>query len=98
MAYKDHAEKFEGKKTKDILIFSLTTCFWCGKTEEYLKSLGIGFEVLVLDKLSGADQKEAIRELSKYNPGQSFPTIVVGGGEKVIIGFNEKELKKLADG
>jgi glutaredoxin len=32
--------------------------------------------------------------VKKYNPHRSFPTIVVDEGKHVIIGFDEKEIRK----
>jgi glutaredoxin len=98
MAYQEHIEKIAGRKTKDIMIFSLSTCFWCGKVEEFLKEQGVEFNVLIIDKLEGADQQEAVAEMSKYNPNMSFPTIVINNGEKAIIGFDKEELTKQING
>jgi glutaredoxin-like protein NrdH len=94
MTYRDKIEKFEGKKTKEILIYSLSTCFWCGKVEEFLKEQGVEFNILVVDKLEGANREEAVAEMSKYNPDMSFPTIVINNGEKIIIGFDQEELTR----
>jgi glutaredoxin len=94
MAYQDKAEKIPGRKTKDIMIYSLSTCFWCDKVKDFLKEQGIEFNILVVDRLEGADQQAAVEEISKYNPDLSFPTTVINNGEKVIIGFNQEELIK----
>jgi len=40
--------------------------------------------------LKGEERTKAIADLRKYNSSTSFPTLVVG--EKVIIGFREKEI------
>jgi len=45
-----------------------------------------------VDLLAGDARKSTLDEVRKYNPGCSFPTILVG--DKVIIGFNEKALRE----
>ena len=96
MAYQDKIETVAGRKTKDVLIYSLSTCFWCDKAKEYLDKLGLEYRYLVVDGLEGADQQEAIAEISKYNPNLSFPTIVINNGEKSFIGFSQEEFDNLA--
>jgi hypothetical protein len=36
--------------------------------------------------------KAIVEDVKKFNPKCSFPTIIIG--EKVIIGFKEKEIKE----
>jgi glutaredoxin len=45
-----------------------------------------------VDLLKGEDRAQAIDEIKKYNPGTSFPTLVIDG--KAIVGFREKEIKE----
>jgi len=42
--------------------------------------------------LKGDERKAIIADVKKFNPRCSFPTIIIG--EKVIIGFKEKEIKE----
>lgn len=80
------------------MVFSLSTCFWCQKTRDLLSELNLEYNYIYFDLLEGQSQKEAFDEISKYNPNASFPTVVVNNGEKVIIGFDETEIRNLADG
>ena len=97
MSYQEHIEAVPGKTTKNkIMLYGLSTCVWCEKTKEFLDSLGISYGHLTIDLLDGADQDAAYQEVSKYNPDQSFPTVVVNDGKRVIVGYNEDELKALA--
>ena len=41
------------------------------------------------------EKEEAMKDLSKYNPQTSFPTILVDGGASVIMGFDEATLNGL---
>jgi len=96
MSYKSQIKIVPGKKGKEIMIFDLTTCFWCQKTKDLLDELNLEYSYIDFDLLNGEDQKEAFEELSKYNPNISFPTIIINKGEKNIIGFDESELRSLA--
>lgn len=75
---------------KDILVFALSTCIHCRHCKEYLNEKGISYEVTELDRLDKDKQTEALDQVRKYNPACSFPTIVINGGEKVLIGFSKK--------
>jgi glutaredoxin-like protein NrdH len=98
MSYQEHIEAIKGKPAKaKIMFYGLSTCMWCEKTKELLDELGISYSHLTVDLLDGADQDAAYEEVSKYNPDQSFPTIVLDGGKRVIVGYNEAELKALAE-
>ncbi|HTX87304.1 MAG TPA: glutaredoxin family protein [Candidatus Nanoarchaeia archaeon] len=97
MSYQSHIETVKGKPTKNkIMLYGLSTCMWCEKAKELLDELGISYGHLTVDLLEGKDQDEAYEVVSKYNPDQSFPVIVIDDGKRVIIGYNEEELKKLA--
>jgi glutaredoxin len=45
-----------------------------------------------VDLLKGDERKAIIEDVKKFNPRCSFPTIIIG--EKVIVGFKEKEIKE----
>jgi glutaredoxin len=97
MSYQEHIEEIKGKPVKHkIMLYGLSTCMWCQKTKELLDELGINYSHLTVDLLDGADAEDAYEAVAKFNPDQSFPTIVIDDGEKVIVGYNEEELKKFA--
>jgi glutaredoxin len=52
----------------------------------------IKYEFIDVDMLKGDERKAIIADVKKFNPRCSFPTIIIG--EKVIIGFKEKEIKE----
>jgi len=96
MSYQAHVEVVPGKATKNkIMFYGLSTCMWCAKTKELLDELGIAYSHLTVDLLSSTDQEEVYEAVVKYNPDQSFPTIVIDDGKKVIVGYNEEELRSL---
>jgi glutaredoxin-like protein NrdH len=96
MSFKEKAKKVDGKGNKELMFYSLSTCHWCDKAKEYFDQIGLGYNYVVVDELEGADQQEAISEISKYNPNLSFPTFVINDGEKVIIGFDQAAFDELA--
>ena len=42
--------------------------------------------------LEGDERKAILADVKKFNPKCSFPTIIIG--DKVIVGFKEKEIKE----
>ncbi|VVB70070.1 Glutaredoxin [uncultured archaeon] len=85
-------EHVAGKDKGKITLYALSTCIWCKKTKELLAALGVSFDYIYVDLLKGEDRNQAIAEIKRYNPGLSFPTLVIG--EKGIVGFREKEIKE----
>jgi glutaredoxin-like protein NrdH len=75
-----------------VMLFALSTCIWCKKTRSLLDNLEIPYEYIYVDLLSPQDEPHVMKELDKYNPGRSFPTIVIDG-KKVIVGFKEEHIK-----
>ncbi len=84
--------KVDGRDAGKITLYALSTCIWCKKTKELLTSLGVAFEYVYVDLLKGEEQNEAIKEVKRYNPSSSFPTVVIG--DKAIVGFREKEIRE----
>ena len=77
---------------KDVKVFSLSTCSHCKATKKYLSDCTIKYEFIDVDLLKGDERKAIIEDVKKFNPRCSFPTIIIG--EKVIVGFKEKEIKE----
>jgi len=83
-----------GKNKGKIMLYALSTCIWCRKTKNLLNQLGVEYSYIDVDLLD-TDEKEKIKkEIQKWNPAISFPTIVIND-EKCIIGFKENEIKEL---
>jgi glutaredoxin-like protein NrdH len=76
----------------DVKIFSLSTCSHCKATKKYLSECTIKYEFIDVDLLKGDERKAIIADVKKFNPRCSFPTIIIG--DKVIVGFKEKEIKE----
>jgi len=77
---------------KSIKVFSLSTCSHCKSTKKFLSDCTIKYEFVDVDQLQGDERKAILEDVKKFNPRCSFPTIIIG--EKVIVGFKEKEIKE----
>ncbi|MDO8642427.1 MAG: glutaredoxin domain-containing protein [Candidatus Woesearchaeota archaeon] len=70
-----------------VKVYSTPTCPWCVKAKEFLKKHKVKFK-----ELNVAANKSAREELIEKSGQMGVPVIDVDG--KLIIGFDEKELKK----
>lgn len=82
-----------GDRTHQVSLYALSTCVWCKKTKRLLDEMSIEYQYVFVDQLKGREEAEAMSELARINPAQSFPTMVIDG-EKVIVGFKESEIRK----
>jgi len=82
----------EGKKKGRIALYALSTCAWCGKTKKLLDDLGMDYFYVDVDLLEGESRKEALKELERWNPERTFPTLVIN--DKCIVGFKESEIRE----
>jgi glutaredoxin len=57
-----------------------------------LSECTIKYEFVDVDLLEGSERKAILADVKKFNPKCSFPTIIIG--DKVIVGFKEKEIKE----
>jgi glutaredoxin len=77
---------------KPVKIFSLSTCSHCKSTKKLLNDCTVKYEFVDVDLLEGDERKAILEDVKKFNPKCSFPTIIIG--EKVIVGFKEKEIRE----
>lgn len=88
----------EGRRAGDVVLYALSTCGWCKKTKQLLKDLGVEYSYIDVDLLSRQERNEIEKEVERWNPRASFPTIVVDGARS-IVGFKEDEIREaLGDG
>jgi len=83
----------KGDPKGKIVLYALSTCQWCRKTKDLLKNLNIDYYYVDVDMTEGKEREELLGELKKYNPGCSFPTIVIDDSD-FIIGFDEDKIKE----
>ena len=82
----------EENSSPEVRIFSLSTCSHCRATKKFMGECTIKYEFIDVDLLEGDERKAIIEDVKKFNPRCSFPTIIIG--DKVIVGFKEKEIKE----
>ena len=86
----------EERDEKDpVTIYSLSTCSHCKAAKKFLGECTIKYDFVDVDQLEGDERRAIIEDVKKFNPRCSFPTIIIG--EKVIVGFKEKEIKEALD-
>jgi glutaredoxin-like protein NrdH len=77
---------------KQIKLYSLSTCSHCKSTKKLLNDCTVLYEFVDVDLLEGEERQAILEDVRKFNPKCSFPTIIIG--DKVIVGFKEKEIKE----
>jgi glutaredoxin-like protein NrdH len=76
----------------DVKVYSLSTCSHCKSTKKLLSECKIAYDYVDVDTLVGEERQAIIEDVKKVNARCSFPTIVIG--DKVIVGYKEKEIKE----
>lgn len=76
-----------------VKMFTLSTCSHCKATKKFMHDNGIAFDFVDIDLLQGDDKQKALEEVMQYNPGRSFPTIIIG--DTIIIGFRENDIREV---
>ena len=88
-------EHVEGKKKGKIMLYALSTCVWCNKTKKLLGELGVDYYFTNVDLLPPAEKEEAEKEIMKWNPACSFPTIIYDDSS-CVVGFDQDDIRKRA--
>lgn len=70
-----------------IKVYTTSTCPWCTKAKDYLKSLNIEF-----NELNVQSDMDARNEMLKKTKQGRVPVLDIDG--KIIIGFNQEEIDK----
>jgi glutaredoxin len=82
-----------GKEKGIIRLYALSTCVWCKKTKKLLDELHVSYDYFYVDLLEGKEKEDIMKEVEKWNPRCSFPTLVINNKD-VIVGFKEEEIHK----
>ncbi len=78
---------------RTVRMFALSTCSHCKATKKFLNDYRVQYECTDVDTLDSVNKAMVLDEVKKYNPRLTFPTIIIDG-DRVIIGFQEDEIKK----
>ncbi len=86
-------ERVEGTDKGKIVVYALSTCMWCRMAKNLLKDMGVGFEYVDVDSLPPEEKDAVKKEVKRWNPDGSYPTIVIDGKE-AVSGFDETEIRE----
>jgi glutaredoxin-like protein NrdH len=75
-----------------VKLYSLSTCSHCKSTKKFLSDCTVMYDFVDVDLLQGEERKAILKDVKKFNPKCSFPTIIIG--DKVIVGFKENEIRE----
>jgi glutaredoxin len=76
-----------------VKIYTLSTCSHCKATKRFLDECKVRYQFTDVDLLTGDEREAIIEEVKKLNERCTFPTIIIG--DKVIVGFNEQEIRSI---
>ncbi len=86
-------ERVEGSDKGHIVLYALSTCMWCRMAKNLLKDLGVGYDYVDVDRLPVEEKDVVKKEIKRYNPDGSYPTIVINEKDW-ISGFDEAEIRE----
>ncbi|MCL5022655.1 MAG: glutaredoxin family protein [Nitrospirae bacterium] len=75
-----------------VKLYTLSTCRACKSTKSLLDKLAVMYEFTDVDLLNADEQNTVLETIKAVNPRCAFPTVIIG--ETVIVGFQEKEIRK----
>jgi len=84
----------KGTDKGDIKLYALSTCVWCGKTKKFLNDSKVAYSYIDVDLLSEEEYEPIEREIARFNPAGSFPTIIIDSS-RCIIGYDPDRLTEL---
>jgi glutaredoxin-like protein NrdH len=79
------------EQKKKVRLYALSTCPECKRLKRYLDEHAIKYERIEVDLLDSGEQWVTSKELKKYNPQASYPTLVI---EEVVLGFDERAMRE----
>ncbi len=88
-------EHVPGKKAAHkVMLYALSTCGWCKRTKKLLDDLGVEYDFIDVDTVPPEKKQDIIREVEKWNPRCSYPTLVIDD-KRCIVGFQEPEIREV---
>ena len=82
----------DGEDRGKIKFIGLSTCGWCRRTRQLLDKLSVAYDYVYVDQLTPDEQKQAMDEVRRWNPGESFPTIIFDDSS-CVLGFDEAKIR-----
>ncbi len=64
----------EGKnKNKKVMLYAISTCVWCKRVKELLKTFEVDYYYVDVDLASPEEKKQILREVKKMESFPFFP-------------------------
>ncbi len=83
-----------GKNKGKVMLYALSTCGWCKKTKKLFDRLGIEYHYVDVDLVEDAERESVRKEVMRWNPRGSFPTVVIN--DKIcIVGYDEQKINEV---
>lgn len=79
------------ERKKKARLYALSTCPECKRVKKFLDENNVKYELIEVDLLDSGEQWVASKEVRKYNPDVTYPTLVL---EEAILGFDEEAIKE----
>ena len=79
------------EQQKKVKLYSLSTCPTCKAVQKFLDERNVRYELIEVDVLDSGEQWVTSKELKKYNPAATYPTLIV---EEIVLGLDEEAIKK----
>ena len=74
-------------KKMSVIVYSTPTCPWCKRVKEFLKKEKVSFK-----EVDVSEDEKAVDEMVKKSGQKGVPVTDING--KIIVGYQEEELKK----
>ena len=87
--YVAKAEK-EGRKVKQVTVYSTPSCSWCTTLKSYLNKNNIRYTDIDVSK-----NEDAAREMVRRSGQQGVPQTLIGG--ETVVGFDKTKINRLLD-
>ena len=88
-AYVAKAEK-EGRKIKQVTVYSTPTCSWCTTLKSYLNKNNVRYSEIDVSK-----NESAAQEMVRRSGQQGVPQTLIGG--EMIVGFDKVKINRLLE-
>ena len=77
-------------QNKKVRLYALSTCPECKRVKQFIDKRNIKYELIEVDLLDSGEQWVTSKELKRYNPEVTYPTLVI---EETIKGLDEEAIR-----
>ena len=89
--------KVQGTNNKHkVLMYALSTCGWCKKAKDFLRTSDIEYEYIDVDLCSVEERAQIQEDILKRGGRLSFPILIIDD-ETLITGSNERRIREALD-